>query len=235
MNDQQRHEHLKDFLHGLGMDNADPDLVCLALTHRSFSFEQGLGGDNERLEFLGDAVLGFIVSCYLYENNPEADEGFLSKRKARLVSRSILGRQAKVLGLGSLILLGKGEEMTGGRRRSSLLGSALEALIGALYLSCSWEQVDSLVRNKIIRPSEHLLKFDVFADYKSRLQEHVQKQFHCVPEYKLMDESGPDHQKSFRVEVFIQGKSYGVGYGSRIKVAENAAARIALDQLNRGI
>jgi 23S rRNA maturation mini-RNase III len=134
MNDLERNEPLKGFLQVLGMDNADPDLVYLALTHRSYSFEHGLAVDNERLEFLGDAVLGFIVSCYLYENNPEADEGFLSKRKARLVSRSILGRQAKTLGLGSLILLGKGEEMTGGRRRSSLLGSALEALIGALYL-----------------------------------------------------------------------------------------------------
>jgi ribonuclease-3 len=233
MNDLERNEPLKGFLQVLGMDNADPDLVYLALTHRSYSFEHGLAVDNERLEFLGDAVLGFIVSCYLYENNPEADEGFLSKRKARLVSRSILGRQAKTLGLGSLILLGKGEEMTGGRRRSSLLGSALEALIGALYLSCPWEGVASFVRKRIIQPSENLLKFDVFADYKSRLQEQVQKQFHCVPDYKLLDESGPDHQKSFRVEVFIQGESYGVGYGSRIKVAENAAARIALDHLNR--
>ncbi|MBN1899937.1 ribonuclease III [Candidatus Sumerlaeota bacterium] len=229
----QPHDRLADFLQSLGMNDADLELVSLSLTHRSYSFEHGLAVDNERLEFLGDAVLGFIVSRYLYENNPEADEGYLSKRKARLVSRSILGRQAKALGLGNLILLGKGEELTGGRRRSSLLGSALEALIGALYLSCTWDEVDLFVRARIIQPSERLLQFDVFADYKSRLQEKAQKEFHCVPEYKLMDESGPDHQKSFRVEVFIQGASYGVGYGSRIKVAENAAARIALDHLNR--
>lgn len=233
MNDQERNDRLNGFLQDLEMENADPGLVNLALTHRSYSFEQGLDGDNERLEFLGDAVLGFIVSCYLYEHNPEADEGILSKRKARLVSRSILGRQAKNLGLGGLILLGKGEDMTGGRKRSSLLGSVLEALIGALYLSRPWEEVATFIRKRIIEPSEHLLKFDVYADYKSRLQEYVQKHFHCVPDYKLVDESGPDHKKSFRVEVFILDESYGVGYGSRIKVAENAAARIALDHLNR--
>jgi len=231
MDDPLRQKALKGFLQNLGMAKADIALVNLALTHRSFSFEQGFFVDNERLEFLGDALLGFLVSRYLYEKFPEADEGILSKRKSSLVSRSMLGRQAKSLGLGPLVLLGKGEEISGGRRRSNLLGCALEALIGAFYLSLALEQVSLFVREKIILPSELLLHSSVFTDFKSQLQEYAQKKFRCVPEYKLISEMGPDHNKSFRVEVFILDKSYGMGYGPRIKNAENEAARSAQDRL----
>lgn len=214
------------------MEQANLDLVNLAFTHRSYSYEVGFPGDNERLEFLGDALLGFLASRYLYEKYPEEDEGALSKRKSKMVSRSMLGRLARTLGLASFILLGKGEEITGGRRRSNLLGSALEALVGAFFLSgLSLDQISSFVYQYIIEPSEQLLSNDVFADYKSKLQEYVQKNFQSVPEYKLIKETGPDHKKLFRVEVLIQGKSHGVGYGLRKKSAENAAARIALEHL----
>ena len=253
INHPSRMKELKAFLDGLGIADADLDLVNQALTHSSYSFEKNIYQDNERLEFLGDALLGLVTSHYLFEKYPDEDEGMLSKRKSRLVSRSMLGRQAKALGLGLLVRLGKGEEQSGGRRRSSLLGSALEALLGALYLSCFGKKdtpkgkappnsspagvIPALVApylytficNKIIRPSEKLLKKDVFADYKSRLQERVQKRHQCLPEYQLVSESGPDHQKFFRIEVFILGKSYGVGYGKRIKIAENHAAKAALE------
>ena len=213
------------------MEKADMVLVNHALTHRSYSFEKGSFEDNERLEFLGDAFIGFLVSRYLYEKFPDADEGTLSKKKSSLVSRSMLGRQAKALGLGPLVLLGKGEDLSGGRKRSSLLGCALEALIGAFYISLPLEDVSLFVLERIVTPSEILLHADVFADYKSRLQECVQKKFKCIPEYKLISEMGPDHVKSFQVEVFILEKSYGKGFGARKKTAENAAARIALDRL----
>jgi ribonuclease-3 len=236
MDDPLRQKALQDFLKNFGMEKADIALVNLALTHSSYSFEQGALEDNERLEFLGDALLGFLVSRYLYEKFPEADEGTLSKRKSSLVSRSMLGRQAKALGLGPLVLLGKGEEISGGRRRSNLLGCSLEALIGAFYLSLPLEQVTLFVREKIIRSSELLLHTDIFTDFKSQLQEYVQKKFRCVPEYKLISEKGPDHNKRFRVEVFIMEKSYGMGYGTRKKNAENEAARAALERLqNEGI
>jgi len=180
------------------MEKADMVLVNHALTHRSYSFEKGSFEDNERLEFLGDAFIGFLVSRYLYEKFPDADEGTLSKKKSSL---------------------------------SSLLGCALEALIGAFYISLPLEDVSLFVLERIVTPSEILLHADVFADYKSRLQECVQKKFKCIPEYKLISEMGPDHVKSFQVEVFILEKSYGKGFGARKKTAENAAARIALDRL----
>jgi len=231
MDDSLRQNALQDFLKNLGVDKADITLINLALTHRSYSFEQGFFVDNERLEFLGDALLGLLVSRYLYDKFPEADEGTLSKRKSSLVSRSMLGRQAKALSLGSLVLLGKGEELSGGRRRSNLLGCALESLIGAFYLSLPLEQVTLFVREKIIIPSELLLHTNIFTDFKSQLQEYAQKKFRCVPEYKLINEMGPDHNKRFRVEVFILEKSFGRGYGARKKNAENEAARTALDRL----
>ena len=231
MDDPLRQNALLAFLDNLGMQKADISLVNLALTHRSYSFEQGVFQDNERLEFLGDALIGLIVSRYLYEKFPDADEGTLSKRKSSLVSRSMLGRQARALGLGPLVLLGKGEEISGGRRRSNLLGSSLEALIGAFYLSLPLEQVTLFIREKIVNPSELLLHTDIFTDYKSQLQEYVQKKFRSVPDYKLVSEIGPDHNKRFRVEVFIGEKSYGMGYGTRKKNAESEAARIALDRL----
>jgi ribonuclease-3 len=227
----QSHSSLKAFLKNLNLEHADIDLVNLALTHRSYFYEEGASGDNERMEFLGDAYLGLQVSHYLYEKYPDADEGTLTKRKARLVSRSMLGRLANTLGLGQYLLLGKGEEQTGGRHRSALLGSALEAFIGALYLSCPTGKVRLFVRKKIIEPAEQLLETDICVDYKSRLQEFAQKNFQCVPEYKLVSETGPDHKKRFRVEVFIEDQSYGMGYGTRKKLAENEAARVALDRL----
>ncbi len=227
--DSPRKKALKAFLKSLNLQSADLKRVNLALTHSSYAFEKGLPGDNERLEFLGDAVLGFLVSRYLYDKYPDADEGRLSKRKARIVSRSMLGRQATRLGIGNLLLLGKGEEISGGRRRSTLLGCALESLIGAFYLSAPLEDVSHFVKEKLIKPAEELLQSDIFADYKSRLQEYAQKNFQCVPEYRLISQSGPDHKKSFCIEVTIQGKPFGKGYGSRKKEAENDAARIALE------
>ena len=229
--DSDRKDKLKSFLEVYGLAHTDLELVNKALTHRSYSFEEGIFEDNERLEFLGDAFLGLLVSRYLYDKHPQADEGPLSKRKARIVSRSMLGRQAKTLGLGDFILLGKGEEQTGGRRRSTMLGCTLEALIGALYLSASLQETSRFIQKEIIEPAEKLLHTDLFTDYKSLLQEYAQKHFQCIPEYKVVEESGPDHKKSFHVEVFINIKSYGIGNGPRKKSAENAAARIAYETL----
>jgi len=228
---QNRSSLIQAFLEGLGMHSANPALVNVALTHRSYSVEEGLEEDNERLEFLGDSILGFLVSAHLYEKYPQADEGMLSKRKARIVSRPLLGKLAEDLNLAPLLLLGKGEEQTGGRQNLNLLGSALESLIGAFYLSAPFPLVSDFVLKHIIVPAESFLDEDEFADYKSRLQEYAQKQFQCLPEYRLLNESGPDHNKEFTVEVLIQGRSYGIGRGSRKKIAENEASRVALEHI----
>lgn len=234
VNEQNRRRSiLKTFLKHLGLQDADLALVNTALTHSSYSFENGDVDDNERLEFLGDAVLGFLVSHYYYEKFPEDDEGALSKRKAQIVSRPVLGLRAEALGIAPLLLLGKGEEQSGGRYSSRLLGSALESLIGALYLSLPFDRVSEFIMKRVVIPSEELLHEEEFADFKSRLQEYAQKNFQCVPEYRLMKEHGPDHSKSFTVEVFIQGKSWGVGAGTRKKTAENEAARKAMEKVNK--
>ncbi|MCX7718561.1 MAG: ribonuclease III [Candidatus Sumerlaeaceae bacterium] len=199
-------------------------LVEQALTHSSYAFENHLPHDNERLEFLGDAVLGLLVSEYLYEEHPRAREGVLSKQKASLVSRNVLGQRALTMGLGSLVLLGRGEELNGGRDRASLLGSALEALVGALYLNLGLDGVRPFVVREIFEPGRALSATDEFGDYKSQLQELVQKHYQTVPEYELIAETGPDHNKYFEVQVRVAGEIRGRGSGSRKKTAENRAA-----------
>jgi len=202
------------------------DLVLLnqGLTHSSYSFENPEYHDNERLEFLGDAVLGLMASDYLYRQYPRAREGVLSKNKSQMISRGVLGKRAQEMGLGDLVLLGKGEEMHGGRTRPVLLGSTLEAVVGALYLDLGLEPVARFLNSEIFEPALVLSATDEFGDYKSQLQEHVQKYYQTVPEYVILAESGPDHSKEFEVAVIVNGKVLGKGSGPRKKIAENQAA-----------
>ena len=204
------------------------DLINQSLTHRSFSFENNLQQDNERLEFLGDSLIGSVVSAYLYQKYPESNEGELSKMKAALVSRSMLGRRALEMGMGELLLLGHGEEKSGGRHRLSLLGSALEALVGALYLELGLAKSFDFVQNHVINHISHRINSEAFTDYKSRFQEIVQKRYQQVPDYRTVDEAGPDHNKRFCVEVYVKGDLCGTGWGQRKKIAESEAARQAL-------
>ncbi|MBX7245622.1 MAG: ribonuclease III [Candidatus Sumerlaeaceae bacterium] len=200
------------------------ELLDRALTHSSYSFENQLEYDNERLEFLGDSVLGLLVSVYLYEEHPRAREGVLSKHKATMISRGVLGKRAQDLGIGELLLLGKGEEQNGGRERLSLLGSALEAVVGALYLELGLDRIRQFLVKQVFEPGRMLSATDEYGDYKSLLQELVQKTFQTVPDYVVTSESGPDHNKHFDVGVVINGEVRGSGSGSRKKIAENQAA-----------
>ena len=203
------------------------ELLDHALTHSSHAFEQQLDDDNERLEFLGDAVLGLLVSDYLYKDHPHAREGVLSKHKAAIISRNVLGKRALDMGLGDLVLLGKGEELHGGRERPVLLGSALEAVVGALYLDLGLEAIRRFIEREVFEPGRILSATDEFGDYKSILQELVQKLSQCVPEYEIVSESGPDHNKHFEVVVRVNGTIRGRGEGTRKKAAENQAAMCA--------
>jgi ribonuclease-3 len=221
----ERRTELTRFLetHGLPM-MADLELLDRALTHSSYAFEQQLPHDNERLEFLGDSVLGLLVSEYLFKEYPRAREGVLSKLKSQIVSRGVLGKRAQILGLGDLLLLGRGEDLHGGRKRPVLLGSTLEAVVGAMYLDFGIEPMRRFLNAEIFAPARELSNTDEFGDYKSLLQEYVQKHFQSVPEYILIEESGPDHNKNFIVEARVQGKTEGSGAGTRKKIAENQAA-----------
>lgn len=231
----EREKSLRTFLAQYNLTPSSLDVIHQAFLHRSYAYEYGLTCDNERLEFLGDAVLAFVVVKYLYLNFPEYDEGELSKMKARLVSRSVLGRRAEEMELGPLLLLGKGEEQAGGRKRPVLLGSALEALIGALFLTVGFELVNEFILTHIIEPAAVLIHRKDFIDYKSKLQELVQKYYQGIPRYNTVSEWGPDHQKQFKVEVIVNGKIRGQGLGSRKKTAENLAAKEALEKIQTQI
>lgn len=206
-------------------------LVDQALTHRSWRVENNAPGDNERLEFLGDAVIGLASTEYLFQSRPGESEGVLSKIKAAMVSRRILGEIALGLGVPQALRLGAGEANSGGRERLSNLGSALEALCGALYRSCPWENLRPALIRAVVEPAHAHAGKNLLVDYKSRLQEWTQKTSKTVPEYRVVGEEGPDHQRHFVVQVWAEGRLLATGRGSRIKTAENEAARLALDQI----
>lgn len=202
-----------------------------AMIHRSYRAEASLEEDNERLEFLGDSVIGLVTTEYLLIVHSELDEGRLSKMRASVVSRQVLGKLARQMKLGELILLGTGEERSGGRDRSSILGSALEAVMGALYVVYPWRELsETLVRN-VVMPGLQLIESSGIEDFKSQLQEWAQRESQRVPEYRVVAEGGPDHQKHFEVEVSLAGKLLGWGSGKRKKIAENKAACDALQKM----
>lgn len=214
------------------------DLALLqeALTHRSHLQEQPASEDkqNERLEFLGDAVLGLIVSEYVAETFPELAEGDLSQIRARLVGRPALTEAARTLRLGDMLRLGRGEERTKGRDKASLLANALEAVIGAVYLDGGLTAARTFTLQVLDAQLKALHQDDLAGfrrDYKSQLQEWCQRHRHGLPVYAVIEESGPDHQKTFEVTVAIEQQCRGSGKGHSKKVAEQEAARQALEQL----
>lgn len=220
----------------LGYRFRNPGFLEEALTHRSHLQGKSSGDDkdNERLEFLGDAVLGLLVSEYIAETFPRLAEGELSHIRARLIGRASLAEAARRLGLGQLLRLGLGEERTQGRKKSSLLANALEAVIAAIYLDGGLASARTFVL-KLLQPQLRELHQDNVAafrqDYKSQLQEWCQQHVRGLPAYHVMEESGPDHHKTFEVTVSIEQTLYGRGRGRSKKVAEQQAAKQALDQL----
>ncbi len=212
----------------LGYKFKNPQLLSMALAHSSYANELSIES-NERLEFLGDAVLGCVVSRFLYDNYPESSEGVLSKMKGAIVSRTYIARFARELGMDKIIMLGKGEEQTGGRERDSNLGGTFEALLGAVYLDGGFKRASDIV-TKLLKRS--LKELEIFEDHKTRLQEFVQKQFKVIPKYRVIREEGPPHDKSFVVEVKIGKKPVGKGSGKNKKEAEQEAAKEALHNLS---
>ncbi|MGM0653608.1 MAG: ribonuclease III [Bacillota bacterium] len=223
---------IKDFLSDLGWEINDVKLYEQALTHSSYAHEKGRRKKhNERLEFLGDAVLELIISDYLYETFPNLPEGKLTKLRADLVCEASLARLAFELNLGQYLRLGKGEVIGGGNTRPSLLGDAVEALISALYLDLGLEKC----RNHVLvlyKPILQELQEGVLRrDYKTLLQEFSQARFSATPVYAIIDESGPDHNKEFLAEVVLIREPVGRGWGRSKKEAEQAAAKEAWSKL----
>lgn len=204
-----------------------------ALTHRSHAHEQGLDAHYERLELLGDAVLGLLAAEWLFRRFPAAGEGRLSELKAYVVSRPVLARQAEELGIGELLRLGVGEERSGGRCKDSLLADAYESVLGALYLERGLERARRLVAPMFEEALERREGLD-YPDAKTRLQELVQARGGGLPEYRHVAEEGPDHRKRFTVECWIDGGATASASGRSKKRAEQRAAAAALARLEGG-
>lgn len=217
----------------LGISFANKDLLKQALTHRSFIYEHNLSAleSNEKLEFLGDAILGFIVTDMIYARFPHLAEGDLSKLRARLVSSAALAEIAREVDLGNLLRLGAGEEASGGREKTSLVANALEAVIGAIFLDQGVDRARQFVRHYFDGRIEIESGREASRDFKTRLQELTAKKFGLSPVYSITHEEGPDHRKVFHAEVAVGKNVYGHGPGSSKKEAEQAAAEEALKLL----
>ncbi len=210
------------------------DLLDRALTHRSYAYENGGLPTNERLEFLGDSVLGLIVTDTLFHRHPDLPEGNLAKLRAAVVNSRALAGVARSLSLGCYIRLGKGEEATGGRDKSSILADTLEAVIGAVYLDGGLPAADALVHRLFDPVIARSARLGAGLDWKTSLQELTAAEELGGPEY-LVDESGPDHQKSFRAVARIGGQIYGEGEGRSKKEAEQQAAELAWTAISEGL
>lgn len=210
----------------------DHHLMALAFVHRSFVNEnRDVSTHNERLEFLGDSVLGLMIADYLYRQLPDNPEGELSYLRSRLVEASSCVAYIQKLKIEQYLLLGKGERLNGGRGRETILADLFEALIGAIYLDGGLSAAEQFLFNNFSEEIEGILKKPL-RNWKALLQDHCQKQFQLTPTYKVFEESGPDHSKAFKIGVYIQDRPLGHGMGSSKKEAQQAAAENALSKLH---
>lgn len=225
---------LSELERGLGYRFHDRSLLENALTHSSYANENRAIGlrDNERLEFLGDSILGFVVAEYLYRNFPDKPEGELTRIRADLVCEKNLACAAATIRLGSFLLLGHGEEHGGGRKRDSIVSDAMESVIAASYMDGGFAAAKGIIDRLILCdvPAGKLHNYD----YKTALQELVQRKKDQLLQYELVGETGPDHDKKFEVRVLLNGAACGQGSGSSKKRAEQAAAAAAIDALFPG-
>ena len=213
----------------LGYTFEDPELLGLALRHRSYVVEAGRGPSNERLEFLGDAVLGQVVTEFIFVNYPDLAEGKMTKLRSSSVNRGTLRGVAEEVGLGGHLMLGKDEESSGGRRKASILADAMEAVLAAVYLDGGADAVRRLILERWGERIRRRAGAPGWSDYKSRLQEHL-AQKGSRPSYSIT-EAGPDHEKRFTAVVSVEGAERGSGTGRSKREAEQSAARQALDEL----
>jgi ribonuclease-3 len=225
---------ISDFEKRFGYVFKNRKLLTEALTHRSFYHENPDKSiaHNERLEFLGDSVLGFVIVEYLFSSDKEFTESIMAKIKSYLVKESILSEIADSISLGKYLKLGKGEEATGGRAKKSILADTIEALLGAVYLDGGYKKVKAVVLKLFRKEIDTLMDSNRFYDFKTELQEKTQLLFGVLPEYRVLKQEGEEHEKVFTIEVFIEGKKFGKGSGKSKKEAQTLAAREALSQLS---
>jgi ribonuclease-3 len=231
--DRERRQALAKLCRALGVGFHDLNLLNQALMHRSYVHDVDMdrGESNERMEFLGDAVLGLLVNEHLYARFTERQEGRLTKIKSLVVSETVLARRAEELDLGTYICLSDNERASGGAGRASILSDAFEAVIGALYLDGGLQAARKFVEDHLLDGMDKILAVDEYKNYKSIMQEHAQRKLGSRPRYRVVSAKGPEHQRTFYVEVRLGGRSLGRGEGKNKKEAEQMAARNALAKL----
>jgi ribonuclease-3 len=210
----------------LGRTFNDPELLERSMAHRSWCAENPGSASNERLEFLGDAVLGLVVTAHVFRLYPDLPEGQLAQVRAAVVNSAALAEVAEELGLGEFLLLGKGEDASSGREKPTILADAIEAVIGAVYLDGDWEAAEALVLGRLGERIAEAAAGPGASDYKTRLQELAAHRFDELPRYDVLGD-GPDHAKHFTATVLLGGEALGTGQGHSKKQAEQAAARLA--------
>ncbi len=225
--------NLENFERDLGYSFKDKGLLVEALTHKSFHHENPdkVKSYNERLEFIGDSVLGLVIVEYLFKYNDEFTESDMSKIKSYIVKGAVLSEIAAGLGIGDYLSLGRGEDDTGGRQKRSLLANALEAVFGAIYLDSDYEKAREAILALFKDKIHSVISSGQYHDYKTELQEKSQMLYGILPEYRITRQEGQEHLKTFTVDVIVAGKALGRGAGRNKKEAETAAAKKALERL----
>ncbi len=232
---KNRYRQLNSLQIRIGIKFRDKSLLNRALTHRSFINEIGSPTyDNERLEYLGDSVLALVVNEYLFKRFEDYVEGDLAKIKSAVVSEATLSQVAQELNLGSYIMMGRGEELSGGRERPSILANTLEAVIGAIYLDSGLKGAKKFILGLLKKDIERIDNLSYLRDPKTTLQEFVQKKYKDRPQYEVIAESGPDHQKEFTVRLLINGNEASIGEGKSKRRAEMDAAMKVLKKIHAG-
>jgi ribonuclease-3 len=227
-------ENIKLLESCIGYTYKDKSYALQAIIHSSYAYEHRSEGlsSNERLEFLGDSVLNFVITDKLFKEVSDMPEGEMSRLRASVVSEASLSKSARKINLGQVLLLGKGEETMGGRNRSSLLADAMEAIIGSIYLDNGLSAAEGFISAFLKDNYEKAIQGKLFKDHKTRLQEVVQRRSNFNIKYNVIDEEGPDHDKVFTVAVYINGERMGVGSGKTKKEAEQKAAGDALHTIS---
>ncbi|MBI5099289.1 MAG: ribonuclease III [Nitrospirae bacterium] len=228
-------KNIADLENNLGYTFKKKSLLKEAITHKSYAHEKQKGSlsFNERMEFLGDSVLELIISEYIFTTYPEYTEADLSRIKAYTVQESTLAEIAKSINIGECLILGKGEEMTGGRKKDSLLADAFEAVLAAIYLDGGYKKAKAFILRHLIYKTDELSTKNFIFDFKTKLQEVAQAEFGVLPAYVIHKEEGPEHKKTFEVKVFINENYLGLGKGKTKKAAAQKAAEAALKKLKK--
>lgn len=231
--DKERLQRVRKFAKSVGIPMGDGAILNEALTHKSYAHERGIppSYNNEKLEFLGDSVLGLVIAQHVFESFPDVTEGALSRVKSVIVSAQVLSEKAVQIHLGEYLWMGKGEERSGGRQRPGLLADAIEAVIGAAYLVGGLESAGKFVLSLLRDDVENVFTGKMEKDYKTLLQEHVQKTQRTAPRYEIVKEWGPDHNRNFEAACSVHGKIVAHGVGKNKKEAEQNAAEEAVRRL----